>query len=474
MKKLLAAFALFSLFFGAGNLILPPYLGVQAGADWALVAFGFVISAVVIPILGIFAHAKLQGTIYDFGAPLGKGFSLTYAALIYGIALALPAPRTASVTHEMAIMPFVDSPYWLTSLVYFSLVLLAALNRSKLLDLFGKITTPGILIVLTALIGMAVFAPEVALAPTTMENPFGSSLLEGYQTFDAIAAVVIGGVLLVSIQKMQFKEKVTPGKATPGNASQATNVNQTANADGVANVNAAQTTNLNQAQPDNNSYLQQKNTVRFAAIFSAIALSAIYVGLIYAGAQAQGNFDAESSRSVILQGVAQLFLGNTAPLGLGILVALACFTTATGIVTGTADFVASYFEGPGYAPGTARRVFVGVALAGAILGVLMGQFPVVYIIAIAVPALVFIYPTTIILMALHVLPASWATPKAFKAAVLVCFVANTPAFLDSLGYPALQEATAFMPLTSQGLAWVLPVILSVVGLKIFGVFLIKK
>ena len=117
MKKLLAAFALFSLFFGAGNLILPPYLGVQAGADWALVAFGFVISAVLIPILGIFAHAKLQGTIYDFGAPLGKVFSLTYAALIYGIALALPAPRTASVTHEMAIMPFADSPYWLTSLV---------------------------------------------------------------------------------------------------------------------------------------------------------------------------------------------------------------------------------------------------------------------------------------------------------------------------------------------------------------------
>ena len=100
-KKLLAAFALFSLFFGAGNLILPPYLGVQAGADWALVAFGFVISAVLIPILGIFAHAKLQGTIYDFGAPLGKWFSFVYAALIYGIALALPAPRTASVTHEM-------------------------------------------------------------------------------------------------------------------------------------------------------------------------------------------------------------------------------------------------------------------------------------------------------------------------------------------------------------------------------------
>ena len=463
MKKLLAAFALFSLFFGAGNLILPPYLGVQAGADWALVAFGFVISAVLIPILGIFAHAKLQGTIYDFGAPLGKGFSLTYAALIYGIALALPAPRTASVTHEMAVMPFIDSPYWLTSLVYFSLVLLAALNRSKLLDLFGKITTPAILVVLTALIGMAFLTPEVALDPTTMENPFGSSLLEGYQTFDAIAAVVIGGVLLVSIQKMQAKGKVTP-----------TNADQTANVDEAANVIAAQAPNGNQAQLDNNPYHQQKSTVRFAAVFSAIALSAIYVGLIYAGAQAQGNFDAASSRTVILQGVSQLFLGNTAPLGLGILVALACFTTATGIVTGTADFVASYFEGPGYAPGTAKKVFVGVAIAGAILGVLMGQFPVVYIINIAVPALVFIYPTTIILMALHVLPDSWATPKAFKATVICCFVVNTPAFLNSLGYSALQEATAFMPLSAQGLAWVLPVLLTLLGVKIFSVFLIKK
>ena len=76
------------------------------------------------------------------GLHWAKCSPLTYAALIYGIALALPAPRTASVTHEMAIMPFADSPYWLTSLVYFSLVLLAALNRSKLLDLFGKITTP--------------------------------------------------------------------------------------------------------------------------------------------------------------------------------------------------------------------------------------------------------------------------------------------------------------------------------------------
>ncbi len=431
-NKLLAAFALFSLFFGAGNLILPPFLGVQAGENWSLVALGFVISAVLIPILGIFAHAKLQGTIYDFGAPLGKGFSLVYAALIYGIALALPAPRTASVTHEMAVMPYVDSPYWLTSLVYFTAVFVVAMNRSKILDFFGKITTPLILLVLTALIVSALWAPEAALLPSSLPNPFGAALLEGYQTFDAIAAVVIGGVLIVSIHKSRS----------------------------TVNENTSEATH------------QMKKTLRFAALFSAAALALIYVGLIYAGAQSQGAFTPESSRTDILQGVAQMFLGGPGRWALSVLVSLACFTTAVGVVTGTADYVASFFEKPEDHKRAetlatqptflhaipARKVYVATAALGSVLGVLMGQLPVVHIIAIAVPALVFIYPFTIILMALHVLPAAWARPHAFKAAIVVCALANTPAFLDSLGYSGLEAATAFMPLSDQGLAWGLPVI----------------
>ena len=434
-KKILAAFALFSLFFGAGNLILPPYLGVQAGEDWAIVSLGFVISAVLIPILGIFAHAKLQGTIYDFGAPLGKWFAWLYALLIYGIALALPAPRTASVTHEMAVMPYLDIPYWGTSLVYFTGVFIVAMNRSRILDFFGKITTPLILLVLMALVVVAVVSPAAVMAPSSLPNPFGAALLEGYQTFDAIAAVVIGGVLIVSIQKASAK---------------------------------GHTQNQNQTQVQSpNNVAQMKSILRFAALFSAIALACIYVGLIYSGAQSQGAFSPDSNRTQILQGVAQLFLGNGGGLALSLLVTLACFTTAVGVVTGTADYVASFYENkqPNKAPEVAKKAFVITAAFGALLGVVMGQLPVAKIIAIAVPALVFIYPFTIILMALHVLPAQWATKTAFKAAILVCALINTPAFLDSLGVGSLQRASDFMPLSAQGLAWVLPVILTVIFIR---------
>ena len=98
---LITGFALFSLFFGAGNLLLPPLLGYNAGSDWFLVTLGFMITAVVIPILGIFAHAKLQGTMYDFGKKVSPVFSVIYCIIVYIIAIAIPSPRTAAATHEI-------------------------------------------------------------------------------------------------------------------------------------------------------------------------------------------------------------------------------------------------------------------------------------------------------------------------------------------------------------------------------------
>ena len=93
----IAGFALFSLFFGAGNLILPPTLGVKAGVDWWIVVLGFIITGITIPILAIFAHAKLQGTLYDFGKKVSPAFSTLFCFLIYSIAIAIPSPRTAAV-----------------------------------------------------------------------------------------------------------------------------------------------------------------------------------------------------------------------------------------------------------------------------------------------------------------------------------------------------------------------------------------
>ena len=132
------AFALFSLFFGAGNLILPPFLGYNAGESWFWVSLGFAVSAVVIPIVAIYGHARLQGTMLDFANKVSPLFALVYSILIYAISISLPSPRTASVAYEMAIKPYFELSSLGWSIIYFALVLVFVLNRSKLLELIGN------------------------------------------------------------------------------------------------------------------------------------------------------------------------------------------------------------------------------------------------------------------------------------------------------------------------------------------------
>ena len=206
----MTGFALFSLFFGAGNLILPPTLGVKAGADWGFVVLGFFITAVVIPILAIFAHAKLQGTLYDFGKKVSPLFSSVFCVLIYGIAIAIPSPRTASVTHEMTVQPFFNSAPIYTSIFYFVLVFLFAINRSKIISIVGKFLTPIIVFILLTMIALAMVSSPDAIPSSVFKSPFIDGILEGYQTFDAIAGVVVGAVIIISLNlrgHTAFKDK---------------------------------------------------------------------------------------------------------------------------------------------------------------------------------------------------------------------------------------------------------------------------
>ena len=213
-ELLITSFALFSLFFGAGNLLLPPLLGYNSGDDWVWVTVGFMITAVVIPILGILAHARLQGTLFDFGKKVSPTFSLIYCILIYVIAVAIPSPRTAAATHEIAVFPAFGTSPLVTSAIYFSLVLVFVLNRSKILSLIGKFLTPFIVIMLLAVISIGLFSSEFNTGISQFETPIATGILEGYQTFDAIGAVVVGAVIIISLNFKNMAVEAYSSKRT--------------------------------------------------------------------------------------------------------------------------------------------------------------------------------------------------------------------------------------------------------------------
>ncbi|SFN43630.1 branched-chain amino acid:cation transporter, LIVCS family [Bizionia echini] len=416
-QTVIIAFALFSLFFGAGNLILPPYLGVQAGSDWYLVAFGFSLTAVVIPILGIYAYAKLQGTMFDFGKKVSPVFSYIYCMFMYAIAIALPAPRTASVTHEMAIAPFFNSPALLTSCIYFALVFLFVMNRSQLLSLIGKYLTPLIVVILLIIIGLGINGGSSEMATTAVSSPFSLitfGVFEGYQTFDAIAGVVVGAVIVLSLKRY-----------------------------GVG------------------SFQEKRKLILHSGLLAGFGLFIIYAGLIVCGYLWQDNFSDNATRTEVLTKLSQITLGEIGASFLSVLVALACFTTAVGVITGASDYVSGLFQ-------DSRKAYTLTAILSSLIGVLVGSYNVAFIIDVALPALMFIYPITIVLILLHVMPEKFASETVFKAVILVTFIFSIPDFLKFLiPIDHLEGVLSVIPLANHSLGWVLPAIIVFIIVNVY-------
>ncbi len=409
----IAGFALFSLFFGAGNLILPPTLGVKAGLDWWIVVLGFVLTAVTIPILAIFAHAKLQGTLYDFGKKVSPVFSTVYCFLIYIIAVAIPSPRTAAVTHEMTVQPFFETPPLLTSVIYFVLVFIFAVNRTKVIGLIGKFLTPIIVLILLIIIGIAVFTSSGTINPSTFTTPFVDGILEGYQTFDAIGGVVVGAVIIISLN-----------------------------------------------YSSHTTFDAKRKLIRKAGFIAGTGLLLIYGGLILSGSLFSSAFTEDATRIEVLSGLSTSTLGNFGTTFLSVLVALACFTTAVGIVTGTADYIKGICN-------DSRKAYIITAAIASVIGIVVGSYQVDFIITLAVPSLMFLYPITIVLILLNIVPDKYATKLVFRGVVLVTFIFS---ITDFLGFVIPREnligIKSIIPLAEDSLGWVLPALLVFIVLNL--------
>jgi LIVCS family branched-chain amino acid:cation transporter len=314
----------------------------------------------------------------------------------------------------MAIEPFFGTSPWLTSAIYFTLVLLFVINRSKILGLLGKFLSPILFIVVLSIICIGVFSVHTpVINPTEFKTPLIRGLLEGYQTFDAIGAVVVGGVIIVSLK--------IKGE---------------------------------------NNFGRNKGLIIKSGIVAGLGLLIIYSGMIYSGALFNTQFDADVTRTDLLSGLSLKTLGNVGKVFLSILVSLACFTTAVGIVTGTADFIKGICN-------NSQKAYLITAIVACVLGVLMGQFDVHYIVIIAKPALMFIYPITIILIVLNVLPERFTSGLVFSVVVIITILFSIPDFLGSIGMKeSMQSVLEILPLGTYSLGWLLPALMMLVVMNI--------
>ena len=96
---LVIGLALFSMFFGAGNIIFPPYLGMESANQWILGFASYYIADIGLAVLAIFAVLRCKGDVNHFMSFVGNiPGKIMLSAIILCIGPLIAVPRTGATT----------------------------------------------------------------------------------------------------------------------------------------------------------------------------------------------------------------------------------------------------------------------------------------------------------------------------------------------------------------------------------------
>lgn len=412
---LIIGFALFSMFFGAGNLIFPPFIGVTAGSNWLISFLGFVLADVGIILLSINAVAR-AGSFQNVVGKAGKSFGIGLEVIMMlCLGPILVIPRTAATTFEMSMMPLFENFNPIVfSIVFFALTFILTIRPTKVMDIIGKFLTPVLLIALAFLIGKGILSPIGELNTNIQsDNLFVNGITQGYQTMDALGVGGVTALIMASLVSKGYKDK-------------------------KENVSLA---------------------VK-AAIVAGIGLVLVYGGLAYLGATASTMYDGNISQTTLLVNITRDLLGNTGIILLAIIVAFACLTTAIGLTSVTAK----YFEDV-----TNKRLkYTHLVTIICIFSAAAANLGVEKIISIAAPILTVIYPVSILLVLMSTFKKVFKSNTVIKGAAYATLAISLLTVVDSLGISI--DFVNKLPLASLGFNWITPAILG----GLIGMILSKK
>lgn len=413
---------LFSLFFGAGNLIFPPFLGQSAGNQVWIALGAFLITSVGFPILGVIAVAK-SGGLEKLAARVHPLFATIFTLLIYlSIGPGLGIPRAGSLPFEMVVAPYLPQGVseivarFLFTLVFFTVAYWLALSPTKLVDRMGKVLTPTLLLLILVVVIGAIFKPLGGYGEATgayIDSPFVTGFLEGYLTMDTIAALNFGIVIALAIKtKGITKEKYVVSTSVK------------------------------------------------AGLIAGGLLVLIYAALAHLGATSGGRFGSTLNGAMTLTNVMTYLFGKPGALLLAVLFTLACLTTSVGLIASCSQYFETLTNKITYKNWVRILAFSSMTLAN------MG---LTKILSISIPVLDMIYPISIMLIVLAMLDKFFKRNKyIYSLTILFTGVVSVIYGLNGFGIDLGTKMFGNLPLYSQGLGWVLPALLGIVLGGVFG------
>lgn len=407
-NMLIIGFMMFSTFFGAGNLIFPPYLGMLAGEQWQVGFLGFLIGDVTLAILAIIATCRFEDANKGVLTRGGNVFAtLVSSAMVLCVGPFVCIPRTASTTFEISIQPFFTHfNTILFSVLFFILVLFLTIRPTKVVDIVGKFLTPALLIVLALMIIKGLITPLGNPADSKIDMVFAEGLVQGYQTFDAMGGTVVAILVMATIIEKGYGEK-------------------------RARVQIA---------------------IR-SGIIAGIGLMLVYGGLCYLGSTVSDMYGTEIVQTALLVNITNALFGITGQALLGVIVILACLTTAIGLTSSVAQYFSTLTKG--------KLKYETVVAAVCIFSAVTSNFGVAAIVGFSIPILTFLYPAVVTMIVLSTFTDFIQNDNIYKVAGYGALAVGLIDIIDdAVGMPFMQS----LPLAQFGFGWVTPVvILGVIG-----------
>lgn len=414
-------FALFAMFFGAGNLLLPPLIGVLVGEDYFIAMIAFGLTGILLPFTGILSVTFSGDSFNDLGNRVNK-----YIAPILGtiimicIGPLIAIPRTAATTFEVGIKPFFPTlnPFY-ASLIFFAITFILAIKPSKVVDVIGNYLTPVLLVLLALLILVGILHPTADFMPSemTLLESFSKGFIEGYQTLDVLASVIFAGIIITAA-----KDK------------------------GYTDIKS------------------KSNVVITSGLLSTICLLFVYGGLIYLGATS-GVTGSGMSRAELLIKIARDTLGDYGLLAISLCMAFACLTTSIALTSAVGTFFGKLTNG--------KLSYTVLVILCTLISFGLSIKGVDDIINFAYPPLAFVYPITITLVIYIVFFGKFVKSKLPYVLALIASTVigllNLLKVVDLLDEKTLENLNNNIPFFEYDLGWIIP---SALGF-IFGLIYTK-
>ena len=197
-------FAMFSMFFGSGNLTFPMAAGFESGGHIVWGALGILVAGVLIPFLGVLAISLYDGDTHSFFALLGKRWSLPFSLL----ALGLIGPfgvlaRCITVAHGSINLLFPGFSLLLFGFLFCGLLFVLTVREMQIVPLLGSVLTPFLLASLAAIVIFALRGHPLPEATGASGGAFVQGLLQGYQTMDLVAGFFFSTFVIAYLRRRE-------------------------------------------------------------------------------------------------------------------------------------------------------------------------------------------------------------------------------------------------------------------------------